>query len=240
MEHAGYSETFLRNRMLLGDAAMDRLAHAHVAVLGLGGVGGYAAEALARAGVGALTVVDHDEVGETNLNRQMCALHSTIGALKADAVHARLTDINPSLRIRALALRYTAENREAFFDVSYDYIIDAIDVVTNKLDLIETALSRGIPIISALGTGNKLEPELLRITDISMTKVCPLARVIRKELRHRGIHHHMVLWSSEETCVPAALEEPPAGRRSVPASVPWVPACAGFMLAGFAVRKLIV
>ena len=232
-------EQFLRNRMLLGGKAMARLAAAHVAVLGLGGVGGYAAEGLARSGVGALTLADHDVVGMTNLNRQMCALHSTLGQFKAEAVCARLLDVNPALRARPLVLRYTADSREAFFDRPYDYVIDAIDIVTCKLDVIETALARGIPIVSALGTGNKLEPEALRITDIGKTQMCPLARVIRKELRRRGIRHHMVLWSPEEVIAPEAMEAPPEGRRSVPSSIPWVPACAGFMLAGFVVRKLI-
>ena len=234
-----HPDAFLRNRMLLGEAALARLATAKVAVLGLGGVGGYAAEALARAGVGTLTLVDHDAVGPTNINRQMCALHSTLGQPKAIAVRERLIDINPELNARALILRYAAQTRESFFDTRYDYIIDAIDIVTSKLDVIETALSRGIPIVSALGTGDKLDPGALRITDISKTQICPLARVIRKELRHRGIRHHTVLWSAEPPIASEQLETPPEGRRSVPASIPWVPACAGFMLAGHVVCQLI-
>ena len=233
-----HPDAFLRNRMLLGEDACARLAASHVAVLGLGGVGGYAAEALARAGVGALTLADHDAVGATNLNRQMCALHSTLGMPKAEATLARVLDVNPALRARALVLRYSAETREAFFDTRYDYVIDAIDLVTHKLDVIATAQARGVPIVSALGTGNKFDPALLRITDIEKTKICPLARVVRKELRYRGIRHHMVLWSPEEPRSPDPLEAPPEGRRSVPASVPWVPACAGFMLAGFVVMSL--
>ncbi len=232
-------DIFLRNRMMLGADAMDKLAGAHVAVMGLGGVGGFAAEALARAGVGTLTLVDHDVVGETNLNRQLCALHSTLGQPKAEALRARLLDINPALDARALVMRYTPDTREDFFQFPYDYIVDAIDIVTCKLDLIETALSRGMAIVSALGTGNKLEPELLRITDITKSEMCPLARVIRKELRYRGIRHHTVLWSPEEPYAPEPLEAPPEGRRSVPASIPWVPACAGFMLGGHVVRQLI-
>jgi len=239
MQQSHHPDAFLRNRMLLGDSAMERLGAAHVAVLGLGGVGGYAAEALTRTGLGSLTLIDHDTVGGSNLNRQMCALHSTLDTPKAQAVYARLMDINPALRARALRLRYTAQTREEFFDTRYDYIIDAIDIVTSKLDVIETALARGIPIVSALGTGNKLDPSLLRITDIAKTQICPLARVMRKELRHRGIRHHTVLWSPEQPNPPNPLEAPPEGRRSVPASVPWVPACAGFMLAGFVAEKLI-
>ena len=233
-----HPDAFLRNRMLLGEETVEKLAAAHVAVLGLGGVGGYAAEALARAGVGALTLVDHDLVGPTNINRQMCALHSTLNTPKAEAVRARLMDINPELIARALILRYTAQTREAFFDTRYDYIIDAIDTVTGKLDVIEQALSRGVPIVSSLGAGNKLDPGALRITDISKTQICPLARVVRKELRHRGIRHHTVLWSAEPPMSPEQLEAPPEGRRSIPASIPWVPACAGFMLAGFVVREI--
>ncbi len=233
------TEKFLRNRMMLGDKAMETLAAAHVAVVGLGGVGGYAAEALARAGVGRLTLVDHDTVGETNINRQMCALQSSLGRAKADAVADRLLDINPSLDARALVFRYMADTRDTFFACDYDYIIDAIDIVTCKLDLITTALHRYVPIVSALGTGNKIDPEQLRITDISKSQMCPLARVIRKELRYRGIRHHMVLWSPEEPFAPEPLETPPEGRRSVPASIPWVPACAGFMLGGYVVRALV-
>ena len=233
-----HPDAFLRNRMLLGADAMARLAMAHVAVLGLGGVGGYAAEALARAGVGRLTLADCDVVDPTNINRQMCALHSTIGMHKAEASRDRLLDINPELRTRAMVLRYSAPTRETFFDTRYDYIIDAIDLVTCKLDVIETALSRGIPIVSALGAGNKMDASQLRVTDIGKTQSCPLARVMRRELRHRGITRHMVLWSPETPMVPEPLAPPPAGRRSVPASIPWVPACAGFMLAGFVVQKI--
>ena len=234
-----HPDAFLRNRMLLGHTAADRLAASHVAVLGLGGVGGYAAEALARAGVGALTLVDHDTVGATNLNRQMCALHSTLGSRKVDVAADRLADINPALRLHPLFLRYETRTREDFFAIPCDYIIDAIDIVTCKLDLIEQAMGRGLPIVSALGVGNKLDPSQLRITDISKTQTCPLARVMRRELRCRNIRHHTVLWSPEPPLPPDPLEPPPEGRRSVPASVPWVPACAGFMLAGHVARQLM-
>lgn len=231
-------EQFSRTGMLLGGRAMERLGSAHVMVFGLGGVGSWAAEALCRSGVGALTLVDHDEVGLTNLNRQAQALHSTLGRSKAEALAQRLRDISPACAVAPLTRRYDAEHREAFFSLKPDYILDAIDLVSCKLDLIETALSRSIPILSALGTGNKLDPTLLRISDLSKTEGCPLARVVRRELRGRGILHHKVLWSPELPRKPAGGEVPPPGRRSVPGSVAWVPPCAGLMLAGEAVRDL--
>ena len=230
--------SFLRTEMLLGPAAMERLAAAHVAVFGLGGVGSWCAEALARSGVGALTLVDHDEVGLTNLNRQVEATRSTLGMPKAEAMAERIADINPGCRVTPRAEKYEADRREAFFSTSYDYIVDCIDLVSCKLDLIQTALERGVPILSALGTGNKLDPSLFRIGDISRTEGCPLARVVRKELRARGILHHRVLWSPEEPRQAAQHEAPPPGRRSVPGSVAWVPPVAGLMMAGDVVMTL--
>ncbi|MEL4861268.1 tRNA threonylcarbamoyladenosine dehydratase [Pseudoflavonifractor phocaeensis] len=231
-------EAFLRTEMLLGRKAMDKLARSHVAVLGLGGVGSWCAEALARSGVGALTLADCDEVGLSNLNRQLEATHATIGQPKADAMARRIEQLSPFCRLRPMNYRYTPEDRETFFAGNYDYIVDAIDLVSCKLDLIQTALSREIPIISALGTGNKLDPTQFRITDISKTQGCPLARVVRKELRERGILHHRVLWSAEPPQKPSQPEAPPPGRRSVPGSVAWVPSCAGLMLAGDVVLRL--
>ncbi|BDF67632.1 tRNA cyclic N6-threonylcarbamoyladenosine(37) synthase TcdA [Oscillospiraceae bacterium] len=231
-------EAFLRTEMLLGRKAMDKLARSHVAVLGLGGVGSWCAEALARSCVGALTLADCDEVGLSNLNRQLEATHATIGQPKADAMARRIEQLSPSCRLRPMNYRYTPEDRETFFAGHYDYIVDAIDLVSCKLDLIQTALSREIPIISALGTGNKLDPTQFRITDISKTQGCPLARVVRKELRERGILHHRVLWSAEPPQKPSQPEAPPPGRRSVPGSVAWVPSCAGLMLAGDVVLRL--
>ena len=232
-------DIFLRNRMLLGDAAVDCLREKRVAVFGVGGVGSYAAEAVVRAGVGNITLVDSDCVSPTNINRQLIALHSTAGMPKAEAMKSRALDINPSASVNALVGRYTGADRDAFFAERYDYIIDAIDTVSSKLDLIETSVSLGIPIISALGTGNKLDPSRLRISDISKTSGCPLARVVRKELRRRGIFTLEVIFSNEEAVVPLPLEAPPPGRRSVPASVPWVPSCAGLMMAGRVVTRLI-
>lgn len=232
-------EQFIRTEMLLGPQAMERLRGCHVAVFGLGGVGSWCAEALARSGVGALTLVDHDDISPSNLNRQAEALHSTLGQGKAEAMARRVRDINPGCRVTALAAKYDAQHREDFFAQRYDYIADAIDLVSCKLDLIETAFARHIPILSALGTGNKLDAGQFRISDLSRTEGCPLARVLRRELRTRSIVHHKVIWSPE----PAAPtrncgETPPPGRRSIPASLPWVPAVAGLRMAGEIVLDL--
>lgn len=232
------NDPFIRERMALGGTALERLKNAHVAVFGIGGVGSYTAEALARAGVGSLTLVDNDTVGLSNLNRQLCALHSTLGQYKAEAMAARLRDINPDCHVRAITELYTEEDKDRFLDVQYDYIADCIDLVSCKLSLIENAHRLRIPIISALGTGNKLDPSQFSITDISKTSGCPLARVVRKELRSRNIFHHKVLFSPEPPLTPLELEVPPPGRRSIPASVSWVPSVAGLMIAGAIVTGL--
>lgn len=230
---------FLRTQMLLGDEAMDALRHSHVAVFGLGGVGSYAVEALVRSGVGELTLIDDDTVAPTNLNRQLEALHSTVGRNKTDALAARCYDIAPDVRLHLICARYDAAHREEFFTAHYDYIIDAIDTVSSKLDLIQTAQAQGIPIISAMGTGNKLDASQLCITDISKTRNCSLARVMRKELRARGVKHHQVVFSPELPMEPEQLEAPPPGRRSVPGSLVWVPASAGLLLCQHVVTELI-
>lgn len=233
------NEQFIRTEMLLGSDALTKLQKSHVAIFGLGGVGGWCAEALCRTGVGELTLIDQDTLAESNLNRQMAALHSTLGMEKAEATARRLADISPACVLHPVAARYEADNREHFFSQHYDYIVDAIDLVSCKLDLIETALTRNIPIISALGTGNKVRAELLRVTDISKTEGCALARVVRKELRARGIHHHKVVFSPElPRPVQDMGEAPTPGRRSVPASIMWVPAAAGLLLASAVVEDL--
>ena len=217
--------------MVLGADGMDALHRSHVAVFGLGGVGSYAVETLVRSGVGELTLIDDDTVALTNLNRQLEALHSTLGQSKAEAIAARCRDINPAVVLHPIVGRYEAAGRERFFDAKYDYILDCIDLVSCKLDLIETALTRGIPILSALGTGNKLDPSQLQITDI--------ARVMRKELKARGILHTRVLFSPELPAATEQKETPPPGRRSVPASLTWVPGCGGLMMGGEAVLDLV-
>ena len=230
---------FLRTEMVLGADGMDALLRSHVAVFGLGGVGSYAVEALVRSGVGELTLIDDDTVSPTNLNRQLEALHSTVGQNKTDALAARCRDINPDVRLHLICARYDAAHREDFFTARYDYILDAIDTVSSKLDLIQTAQAQGIPILSAMGTGNKLDASQLCITDISKTRNCSLARVMRKELKARGILHTRVLFSPELPAATEQKEAPPPGRRSVPASVPWVPSTAGILMASAIARNLI-
>ena len=233
------NQRFIRTEMMLGTDAMERLRGCHVAVFGLGGVGSYAVEALCRSGVGELTLIDQDTLSVSNINRQLFALTSTVDLPKAEAAAARCRDINPDIIVHPVCATYDAAHREDFFATRYDYIVDAIDLVSCKLDLIEQAQLRGIPILSALGTGNKLDPSLLRVTDISKTSGCPLARVMRKELRARNIHHLKVVFSPEEPAPTQQMEAPPPGRRSVPASVAWVPSCAGLMMAGAVIQDLI-
>ncbi len=232
---------FLRNELLWGPEAQARLERTHVILFGLGGVGSYAAECLARSGIGELTLVDSDTVSVTNINRQLEALTSTVGQPKAEAVAARLRDVNPAAVLHPIHGLYDAAHRDCFFPAGYryDYIVDAIDLVSCKLDLAETARRLDIPLVMALGTGNKLDPSLLRIADISETYGCPLARVMRKELRNRGIHHQKVVFSPEEAVDALQLESPPPGRRSVPASNPWVPAAAGLLLGSAVVRDIV-
>ena len=232
------SERFLRSEMLLGPAALERLARSHVCVVGLGGVGSWAAEVLARSGVGELTLIDQDAYGESNINRQLGALTSTLGRPKAEVMAARALDINPACTVHPIVGTYRREEGERFF-AHYDCIVDAIDLVSCKVDLICRAVERRIPILSALGTGNKLDPARLEVTDLSRTYGCPLARVMRRELGRRGIKHLQVVYSPEEPAPCAQLEAPPPGRRSVPGSVSWVPPAAGVLLGGAAVTALI-
>ncbi len=232
-------EQFIRTAMILGEDSIRRLQQSHVIVFGLGGVGSYVVESLARAGVGELTLVDQDTLSLSNINRQLFALHSTVGMAKAEAAAQRCRDINPNILVHPIVATYDAAHREDFFQRRYDYIVDAIDLVSCKLDLIQQAQARNIPIISALGTGNKLNPQLLQITDISKTSGCPLARVMRRELRELGIRHLKVVFSPEQPAPTTQPETPPPGRRSVPASVPWVPACAGLMMGGAVVQDLL-
>ena len=234
-------QRFFRNEMVWGLEGQKRLASAHVILFGLGGVGSYTAECLARSGIGELTLVDSDTVSVTNINRQLEALTSTVGLPKAQAVAERLRDINPQLVLHPIQGTYDAVHRAEFFPEGchYDYIVDAIDLVSCKLDLAETARRLEIPLIMALGTGNKLDPTQLRLADISETFGCPLARVMRKELRNRGILHQQVVFSPEEPAPTTQTEAPPPGRRSVPASNPWVPATAGLLLGSAVVRDLI-
>lgn len=229
------AEETLRTEMLMGEAALDTLRRCHVAVFGLGGVGSWCAEALVRTGIGELTIVDDDRFSLSNINRQAGALHSTVGQLKTEVMARRLLDIAPELTLHILSARYLPEERERFFSARYDFLADAIDSVPSKVDLIATAVGRGIPLISSMGTGNKLDASRLTIMDLSETSGCPLARVMRRELRKREIEHLNVVCSTE----PPLTHRIPAGERSVPGSVMWVPASAGLLMAQYIVGQLI-
>ena len=233
-------EQFLRTEMLLGSEALTRLQSAQVAVFGLGGVGGYVVEALARSGVGSLDLIDSDTVSVSNLNRQILATHSTVGMLKVDAARNRVLDINPACNVKTWPVFYTPDTADSFDFTQYDYIVDAIDTVTGKLALVERAKAAGTPIICCMGTGNKLDASAFQVADISKTTMCPLARVMRKELSKRGIRHLKVVYSQEEAITPTGWEEEAAalGKRQIPGSVAFVPGAAGLLLAGEVVRDL--
>ena len=233
-------DPWARTRRLLGGEAMERLARARVAVFGLGGVGGYVCEALARSGVGAFDLIDDDRISPTNLNRQIIALHSTLGREKTEVMRERMLDIAPGADIRTHSCFVLPENIGGFPFEAYDYAVDAVDTVAAKLAIILRAREAGVPVLSSMGTGNKLDASRLRISDIAETRVCPLARVMRRELRRRGVEHLKVLWSDEEPRAPLdeAGEAPPSGRRSVPGSCAFVPPSAGLLIAQEVVRDL--
>lgn len=233
-------EPFSRSALLLGQAAQGRLQAASVALFGVGGVGSYAAEALARAGVGRITLVDPDRVAPSNLNRQLPALQGTIGEPKAQVMARRIAQIQPGCQVDARLLFYEEATAASLPLAGFDYLIDAIDTVSSKLLLICRAQAAGVPVISAMGCGNKLNPSLFRVADISQTRVCPLARVMRRELKRRGVEHLKVVYSPEPPLAPAAGPLPSGGaRRSTPGSVSWVPGAAGLLLAGQAVLDLL-
>ena len=232
-------DQFERTRMLFGPEAMDKLSRSRVAVFGLGGVGGYVVEALARSGVGALDLIDSDTVSPTNLNRQILATVDTVGMYKADAAEARVKSINPACAVRKSTAFFLPENAGEFDFSAYDYVADAIDTVTGKIGLILAARAAGPPVISAMGTGNKADPSLLQVSDLCETRVCPLARVMRRELKKRGVEHLKVVWSPEKPIEPgASAEAPPEGRRAIPGSTAFVPAAAGLLMASVIVRDL--
>ena len=239
---------YARTALLLGDEGMARLRASRVAVFGLGGVGGYVVEALARSGIGALDLIDDDRVSLTNLNRQLLATHSTLGQYKADVAAARVRDIDPDCRVRVHRVFYLPEARDQFDFGLFDYVVDAIDTVKAKLSLAEQAQQAGVPIISAMGAGNKLDPTAFRVADIHQTSVCPLARVMRTECRRRGIRHLKVVYSTETPRRPLtkALPDTPtpdtrpgAGRRDTPGSTAFVPSAAGLIIASEVVKDLL-
>ena len=234
-----FMEAFSRSCLLLGEEAMEKLKNARVAVFGLGGVGGYVMEALARSGVGALELIDHDTISLTNINRQILATHATLGMTKALAAKARVLDINPEAEAVAREEFFSPDTLENFDFSRYTYVVDAVDTVTAKLALVTACQSAGVPIISCMGTGNKLDPTKFQIADISKTAMCPLARIMRKECAKRGIRHLKVLFSTEDPIIPAeADEELPEGRRALPGSVAYVPSVAGLMIAGEVIKDL--
>ena len=228
---------FSRTESLIGVQALGRLAQSRVTVLGLGGVGGMAAEALARSGVGEIVVIDGDVISETNINRQVIALHSTIGQAKAQVMCARILDINPACKVTAKNQFLTKSDFPVLLSGS-DYIVDAIDMVTVKLDLAEYCEREGLQLICSLGTGNKLDPSRFRIVDIYETKVCPLARVMRRELKKRDVKGLKVLYSDEQPAKALAEDNPPDTGRHAPASISFVPPAAGLIIAGQVVREL--
>ena len=241
-------QQFSRTELLFGREAVERLAKCRVAVFGIGGVGGYAVEALARSGVGALDLVDKDVVSVSNLNRQIIALHSTIGRSKVSVAAERIRDISPECKVRVYETFYLPETRDLFDFRDYDYVVDAIDTVTGKLQLVMQAKEAGTPVISSMGAGNKADPTQFRVSDIMKTSVDPLARVMRRELKKRGVERLKVVWSAEEPLKPSGPEghEENGGSggtggtgRPSPGSCAFVPAAAGLILAGEVVKDLI-
>lgn len=230
-------DRFSRTEMLIGNDALVKLRSSRVAVFGIGGVGGYIAEALVRAGVGALDLIDNDTVSESNINRQIIALTSTVGMLKTEVMEKRLLDINPEAEIRCINRFVLPENIDEFNFSAYSYVADAIDTVSGKLAIIEKAYSEGIPVISSMGTGNKLDPTKFEITDIYKTSVCPLARVMRYELKKRGVKKLKVLYSKEEPVKPSVAEINEKGK-AIPGSISFVPSAAGLIVASEIIKDL--
>jgi len=230
------SDRFSRTELLLGKEAMDKLVSSRVAVFGIGGVGGYVCEALARSGVGAFDLTDNDTVSLTNLNRQIIAVQSTIGSYKVDIMRERMLDINPQADIRIRKCFFLPENSDSFPFEEYDYVVDAVDTVTAKIEIIMKAKEKGVPVISCMGAGNKLDPTMFRVADIYQTKVCPLARVMRREMKKRGVEDLKVVYSEETPIRPA---EDGGDESGVPGSTAFVPSVAGLIIAGEVIKDLI-
>ena len=233
-----FMNEFSRTELLLGAESMEKLQKARVAVFGVGGVGGYVVEALARSGVGQLELIDRDVVSLTNINRQIIALHSTIGKYKVDVARDRVLDINPGAQVNVYRTFYLPENAEQFDFTRYDYVVDAIDTVAGKLMLVKQAWAAGTPIISSMGAGNKLDGAAFQVADIYETSVCPLAKVMRRELKKCGIPHLKVVYSREIPMTPGVNDSVDASRRQTPGSVAFVPPVAGLLLAGEVIRDL--
>ncbi|CBH21955.1 hesa/moeb/thif family protein [Acetoanaerobium sticklandii] len=230
---------FQRLGLLFGEEKVDLLANKHVAIFGIGGVGSYAAEAIARSNVGKITLVDFDDVDITNINRQIPALSSTIGKKKADVMKKRIEDINRDCTVIVLDKKYLPENREEFFIEDYDYIVDAIDIITSKIDLIVEAKTRNIPIISSMGMGNKIDPTKIKIEDIYKTHMCPLAKVLRKELKARNVKNLLTVFSEEQPLKPVITLNSES-KKVVPGSTGFVPSVAGLIMASKVIQNLLV
>ena len=230
-------EQDLRTAMLIGEGALEKLRAARVAVFGVGGVGGYAVEALSRAGVGALDLIDSDRVSLSNVNRQIIATHATVGEYKCDAARERILSINPECSVTVYNLFFDESVKGQFDFSKYDYVIDAIDSLGAKIELIASAKAQNTPIISAMGAGNKLDPTRFEVSDISKTEVCPLARAVRTSLKKRGIHHLKVVYSKEKPVVPPEIAD--GEKRRVPASISFVPSVMGLIIAGEVIRDII-
>ena len=233
-------EAFSRTAALLGDDTMQRLQQARVAVFGVGGVGGYVVEALVRSGVGTVDVFDKDDVSVSNLNRQIIALHSTVGQDKVSVIAARMRDINPDVIIHEHKMFYLPENADEIDLTAYDFVVDAVDTVAAKIELAVRCEQLGVPLIAAMGAGNKLDPSKLLISDIYKTSVCPLARAMRTTLRKKGVKHLTVAYSTEEPIRPAAAIDNEGRRKDVPASASFVPSAMGLLIASHVVRKLAI
>lgn len=230
-------EWYSRTELIFGEEAMKKLADARVAVFGVGGVGGFVVEALARSGVGALDIIDNDTVALTNLNRQIIALRSTVGEYKVDVAAKRILDINPDVKLNAYRTFFTPETADSFDFSEYDYVIDAIDTVTGKIELVMKAQAAGTPIICSMGAGNKLDPTKFEVADIYKTSVCPLARVMRYELKKRGVKHLKCVYSTEQPITPRPTDEA-SGKRQTPGSCAFVPSVAGLIIAGEVIKDL--
>lgn len=231
------NEQFSRTALLLGEEAIEKLNNSKVAIFGIGGVGGYVVEALCRSGVGALELIDNDVVSLSNINRQIIALHSTVGKLKTEVMKERLLDINKDIKVTTRNEFFLPEVSHGFDFASYDYIVDAIDTVSGKIELAVKAQEAGTPIISSMGAGNKLDPTAFEVEDIYKTSVCPLARVMRVELRKRGVKKLKVVYSKEQALKPCGDNS--EGKKRVPGSVAFVPSVAGLIIAGEVIKDLI-
>lgn len=234
---------FIRTQMLVGKQGIEKLKNSTVAVFGVGGVGGYTVEALARSGVGTIVIIDNDTVSLSNINRQIIATHDTLGMLKTDAAEMRIKSINPDCTVIKHNCFFLPENADSFDFSKYDYVVDAIDTVSGKIELVMKAVSVGTPIISSMGAGNKLDPTQFEVADISKTSVCPLARVMRRELKKRGVNHLKVVYSKEQAITPFEVDEIKdekdfARRRALPGSVAFVPSVAGLIIAGEVIKDL--